>query len=370
MTRRFGKRWIRHFLRCAGFKYRAASGGGGTKKTTDPRLLDTDVDKLRLRLMHHVTEYEVHPSCNMKMDETAAKLLGLGQRGWAKPKHDGRVCFIGAADKRNLTISTVIAECTTKRVVRDLPEHEKISYSFSESHWGTESTCQELIEWLGAWVRKQWFLHWVMLWDCASVHLKASLLEWVRTAHAERHVLFIPGGYTAELQPADMAIQQPLKHSIKQQAMQVFAESMCRNDAVLDLRLNTMKRLMARWILHACTEVQKNTSITTRAWRHLSWTFEEAPRLAARAAHEHLNGTLFDETEAEQKEPPEEADLILHDDDDDDAEDLGSTGEAVVEASTAVAEAFEPFPTVAAEVARAERFLYLRCVYGKHPPKP
>ena len=159
--------------------------------------------------------------------------------------------------------------------------------------------------------------------------------------------------------------------------MQFFAESVCRNEAVLDLRLSTMKRLMAHWVLHACAEVEKNTSITTKAWRHLSlslslsWTFEEAPRLAARATREHLGGTLFDETEVEQEEPPEEEDLILHDDDDDDdAEDPESTGTALAEASTAVAEASEPFPTVAAEVARAERFLYLRCAYGKHPPKP
>ena len=253
MTRRFGHRWIYHFLRCAGFKYRVASGG--SKKTTDPKLLDTHVDKLRLRLMYYVTEYNVHPSCIVNMDETAAKLLGLGQRGWARPKQDGRVRLIGAADKRNITISTVvtmtgtimaqlIVEGATKRVVQDLPQHEKLSYTFSESHWCTESTCQELIEWLGAWVRKQGFLHWVLLWDCASVHRKASLLEWIRTAHPECHVLFIPGGYTAELQPADIAIQQPLKHSIKQQAMQFFAESVCRNEAVLDLRLSTMKRLL------------------------------------------------------------------------------------------------------------------------------
>ena len=382
VTRRFGIHWIRHFLRCAGFKYRVASGG--TKKTTDPKQVDTHVDKLRLRLMHYVTEYGVHPSCIMNMDETAAKLLGLGHRGWARPKQDGRVRFIGATDKRNLTISTVvtmtgtimaqlIVEGATKRVVQDLPQHEKLSYTFSESHWCTESTCQELIEWLGAWVRKQGFLHWVLLWDCASVHRKASLLEWIRTAHPECHVLFIPGGYTAELQPADIAIQQPLKHSIKQQAMQFFAESVCRNEAVLDLRLSTMKRLLAHWVLHACAEVEKNTSITTKAWRHLSWTFEEAPRLAARATREHLDGTLFDETEVEHEEPTEEEDLILHDDDDDDgADDPESTGTAVAEASTAVAdgstavaEASEPFPTVAAEVARAERFLY-----GKHPPKP
>ena len=62
----------------------------------------------------------------------------------------------------------------------------------------------------------------------------------------------------------------------------------------------------------------KNTSITTKAWRH-----------------EHLNGTLFDETEMEQDEPPEETDLILHDDDDDDdTEDPESTGTAVAEANT------------------------------------
>ena len=77
-------------------------------------------------------------------------------------------------------------------------------------------------------------------------------------------------------------------------------------------------------------------SITTKGLRHLSWTFEEAPRLTARATREHLNGTLFDETEMEQEEPPEETDLILHDDDDDDdAEERESTGTAVAPKSNA-----------------------------------
>ena len=50
----------------------------------------------------------------------------------------------------------------------------------------------------------------------------------------------------------------------------------------------------------------KSTSITTKAWRH-----------------EHLNVTLFDETEMVQEEPPEE-----------EAEDPESTGTAVAEANT------------------------------------
>ena len=37
-------------------------------------------------------------------------------------------------------------------------------------------------------------------------------IEWVCAAHPDCHVLFVPGGYTAELQPADILIQQRLKH--------------------------------------------------------------------------------------------------------------------------------------------------------------
>ena len=49
--------------------------------------------------MYYMTEYEMHPSCIINMDETAAKLLGWGSVAGATP--------IGAVDKRNLTISTV-----------------------------------------------------------------------------------------------------------------------------------------------------------------------------------------------------------------------------------------------------------------------
>ena len=135
----------------------AAPASGIAPRQAGPRRRRTQnggqhVDKLRLCLMYYVTEYGVHPSCIMNMDETAAN-------GWASPKQDGRVRFIGATDKRNLTISTVvtmkgtimaqiIVEGATKRVVQDLLQHENISYTFSESHWCTESTCQELIEWL------------------------------------------------------------------------------------------------------------------------------------------------------------------------------------------------------------------------------
>ena len=109
----------------------------------------------------------------------------------------------------------------------------------------------------------------------------------------------------AELQPADISIQQPLKHITKEQTMQFFAESVCRDEGVLDQPLDTMKRLMAQWVIHAGAEVEKTTRITKKSWCHLSWTFEEAPMLAVRAAREH--STLFEEeTELAEHEPEEE----------------------------------------------------------------
>ena len=75
--------------------------------------------------------------------------------------------------------------------------------------------------------------------------------------------------------------------------------------------------------------------------------------LAARATREHLNGTLFDETEMEQEEPPEETDVILHDDDDDDTdEDPESTG-------TAVAEAVVPSSTAASPSRNAQNASFI-----------
>ena len=54
----------------------------------------------------------------------------------------------------------------------------------------------------------------------------------------------------------------------------------------------------------------------------------EVTKACGESAREHLNGTLFDVTDMEKEELPEETDLIRHDDDNDDAEDPDSTGTA------------------------------------------
>ena len=55
-----------------------------------------------MKMKHTHTCRQAPIACTLPASyETAAKLLGLGHRGWAKPKQDGRVRFIGAADRHH-----------------------------------------------------------------------------------------------------------------------------------------------------------------------------------------------------------------------------------------------------------------------------
>ena len=96
------------------------------------------------------------------------------------------------------------------------------------------------------------------------------------------------GGYTAELRPADISIQQPWKHIIKQQGTQFFSESPCVETRQCWTCASAPSSVS--WRTGFCMLAQReDTSITTKAWGHFSWTFEEAPRRAASAAREQLS---------------------------------------------------------------------------------
>ena len=95
-------------------------------------------------------------------------------------------------------------------------------------------------------MRKQGFLHWMLLCLCRPEGFPA-VMDPCCSFRVPRalHTRWLHSGV------ADISIQQPLKIIIKQQDMQFLAESTCRGEAVLDLRFGTMKRLTAHLVLHA-----------------------------------------------------------------------------------------------------------------------
>ena len=151
MTRSFGIRWTRHFFRCAGFKYRENDGpqAVGHARGQAPIAIHVLRDGVqRPPLLHHQ-----HGRDGREALGPEAPRLSETEARWTGALHRRRGQISTVVAMTGTIMAQLIVEGATKRVVQDLSEHEKISYSFSESHWCTESTCQELIEWLGAWVR-------------------------------------------------------------------------------------------------------------------------------------------------------------------------------------------------------------------------
>ena len=247
-------------------------------------------------------------------------------------------------------MAQLTVEGATKRVVQDLPEHEKISYSFSESRWCTESTCQELIEWLGAWLRQQGFLQWVLLWGCASVHRKAFLMEWVRAAHPELRTSWLhsgvaagrhldPAASEAQHQTADNAILCRVCVSGRGGAGPVPQHhEACHGALGSAQRWKTQERHNESLAPGLRREPLTRTSMAHSSMRR---RWNKKSHLKKRTSFSMMTTTMTTMT-------------MLR---------IPSTG-------TAVAEAVVSSSTGASQVERAERFLNLRCAYGKHPPIP
>ena len=88
-----------------------------------------------------------------------------------------------------------------------------------------------------------------------------------------------------------ISIQQPLKKT-----MQFFAESVCRDNAVLDLRLSTTKRLMGSACLRRGGKTRRRLGATSTSTSHSSMRRMEQEEPAARTASIHQSHDLFSGT--------------------------------------------------------------------------
>ena len=275
-------------------------------------------------------------------------------------------------DRRNVTPGIVtslegtdilvqlIVSGTTPAVISGLPEHASMLYSYSASHWTSTDTLVEVILWLRDKVKARGGKNFIFLMDCASTHRSRETMERIR-AIPEAHVLFIEAGLTSELQPCDVAIMRPLKSALSRNAATYMTTAICEGE-VLDLRLRTVKPLLARRLAAAIAEVSAREHIHQKAWAPLSWTPEELSHLEELAFEEWQKGILFDNSVPDPddaQDPDLEPDLLDADSEPEILETMDEKEEAEVAARR-----------IRATLTRQERFFYMRWVYGKTAPKP
>jgi hypothetical protein len=117
-------------------------------------------------------------------------------------------------------------------------------------------------------------LHSVLLIDCWSVHKSAEFMEYLKR-YPHLHVVFIPGGTTGLFQPADVAINRPFKHHMKQSFNMWAATSITnalRQDAAAAIRLDItfksgLKEALAGWAHDAWLYVGGKQGLIEEGWK-------------------------------------------------------------------------------------------------------
>ena len=124
-----------------------------------------------------------------------------------------------------------------------IAEAQKLQFKFEASktktYWSTQETMRKLVDEIIApyFNKKKRELGLPnsqdALWkiDCWSVHKSAEFRTWMKKAHKNIIVLFVPGGCTGIWQPLDVGIQYTLKHSLQHSAHRdLIAEVMAHLD--------------------------------------------------------------------------------------------------------------------------------------------
>ncbi|KAF9511133.1 hypothetical protein BS47DRAFT_1299355, partial [Hydnum rufescens UP504] len=60
----------------------------------------------------------------------------------------------------------------------------------------------------------------ILLIDIWSVHQSKEFTGWMKGHHLDIKISYIPGGCTGKFQPADIGLQQPIKHHIRCQCLE------------------------------------------------------------------------------------------------------------------------------------------------------
>lgn len=120
--------------------------------------------------------------------------------------------------------------------------------------------------------------------DCWTVHRSSEFRDWIKEAHPEFIVLYVPAGCTGIFQPCDVGLQRLFKHNVKKSASQFFIKAVQKEReqgiAPSDIRLPTglpgLRNATSLWISNAVeylntpivTDSGKLDSIGTSAWKN------------------------------------------------------------------------------------------------------
>ena len=122
-------------------------------------------------------------------------------------------------------IGTIDRCLPPRNIGRQEYEDEGWYLTYSNNHWSNLQTCKDFVIYiLEPYKHKQakemglendakiiWFV------DCWSVHMSKDFISWKKEKYPQILLIFVLANSTSILQPIDVIIQRPFKHSFRQQ---------------------------------------------------------------------------------------------------------------------------------------------------------
>ena len=238
----------------------------------------------------------VHPSLVINADQTGVKLVPSSAWTYEK-RNSNSVATIGAEDKRQITAclaSALSGDLLPLQLIfqgkteRSLPEKTATSIAslchltFSENHWSSQTTMRQYISeiimpYAESCIRKHRLhadAHVILVLDVWAVHKSEEFRMFLRTQHPRIHLVFVPANCTSKLQPADVSLQRPFKHSItrrfnewavQQIKLQIQAGSVVGLAELL--KMATIKPLVLQWCVESWSVLKERRDLITDAWQ-------------------------------------------------------------------------------------------------------
>lgn len=268
-------------------------------KTTAASKLPNDWQEMGIqaakRVGWNMQIYKVHPALVINMDQTGVHLAPVDSRTY-ESVGSKEVKVIGADDKRQITACIASSldgdllplqlifqgktnACHPPPTAASDAAHVHITHS--ENHWSNQQTMQQWITEVlmpyAARAAVQYTLpvdsHIVLVLDVWAVHKSEEFRKFLRTHHSHIHLVYVPPNCTSRLQVADVILQRPFKHALRQGfnawAAMIIKEQIQKDELVglsPYLKMSVIKPYILQWCIDSWTKMRPGRDYIKMGW--------------------------------------------------------------------------------------------------------
>jgi hypothetical protein len=247
------------------------------------------------RIAFFMQTYKVHPSLVINMDQTGVHLAPVDSRTYdCRGAKD--VKLIGAEDKRQITVciaSSLDGDLLPPQLIfqgkttqchpplTTAAEGAFVHLTHSENHWSNQETMQQYVrEVIVPYAERMQLKHTlqskshiVLVLDVWSVHKSEEFRRFLRTSFPYIHLVYVPANCTSQLQVADVMLQRPFKHGLRQ-LFNIWAASVLKQQIDSDeiiglspfLKMASIKPLILEWVLASWSKLQQGRAFIKVGW--------------------------------------------------------------------------------------------------------